>query len=99
MISNQEINEIIKIVKSLEVSGILIKDVTKTIKNEAKKQKGWIFGMLLCNFCASLLENNLGQEFSCHLILSQILKYKYNIKMKLNLIEFIPEIVRGWGIC
>ena len=63
MISNQEINEIIKIVKSLEVSGILIKDVTKTIKNEAKKQKGWIFGMLLCNFCASLLENNLGQEF------------------------------------
>ena len=40
MISNQEINEIIKIVKSLEVFGILIKDVTKTIKNEAKKQKG-----------------------------------------------------------
>ena len=39
MISNQEINEIIKIVKSLEVSGILIKEVTKTIKNEAKKTK------------------------------------------------------------
>ena len=38
IISNEEINDIMKIVKSLEESGLLIKDVSKTIKNEAKEQ-------------------------------------------------------------
>ena len=36
-ISNEEMNDIIKIVKSLEESGLLIKGVSKTIQNEAKK--------------------------------------------------------------
>ena len=36
IISNEEMNDIIKIVKLLEESGLLIKDVSKTIKNEAK---------------------------------------------------------------
>ena len=36
MISNQEMNVILKIVKSPEESGLLIKDVSKTVKNEAK---------------------------------------------------------------
>ena len=36
-----------KIVKSLEKSGSLIKDVSGTIENEAKEQKGGILGMLL----------------------------------------------------
>ena len=31
-------NDIIKIVKSLEETGLFIKDVSETIKNEAKKQ-------------------------------------------------------------
>ena len=35
-ISNEEMNDIIKIVQALESSNILIKGVTKTIKNEAK---------------------------------------------------------------
>ena len=35
-ISNEETNDIIKIVKSLEESGLLIKNVGDTIKNEAK---------------------------------------------------------------
>ena len=39
MISNNEIEDVIKIVKSLEDSGLLIKEVTKTIQNEAKEQK------------------------------------------------------------
>ena len=39
IISNEEINEIMNIVKSLEEYGLLIKDVSKTIKNEAKKNK------------------------------------------------------------
>ena len=40
IISNKEMNDIIKIVQALEDSNILLKGVTKTIKNETKKQKG-----------------------------------------------------------
>ena len=47
IISNKEINDIMKIVKSLEESGLLIKSVSETIKNEPKEQKGQFLGMLL----------------------------------------------------
>ena len=40
VISNEEINDIMKIVKSLEESGFLINGVSQTIKSEAKEQKG-----------------------------------------------------------
>ena len=46
IISNEEINDVMKIVKSLEESGLLIKSVSKTIQNEAKKQKGGFLSML-----------------------------------------------------
>ena len=36
LISNEEINDIMKIVNSLEESGLLIKGISETIKNEAK---------------------------------------------------------------
>ena len=39
-------NDIMKIVKSLEESSLLIKRVSGTIKNEAKEQKRVFFGML-----------------------------------------------------
>ena len=42
-ISNNETEGIIKIVKSLEDSGLLLKRVSKTIQNEAKKQKRRIY--------------------------------------------------------
>ena len=47
IISNEEMNDIMKIVKSLEDSGLLIKDVSETIKNDAKEQKGGFLSMLL----------------------------------------------------
>ena len=46
IISNVEMNDIMKRVKSLEESGLLIKGVSKTIKNEAKEHKGRFLGML-----------------------------------------------------
>ena len=46
IISNEEMNDIMKIIKSLEVSGLLIKGVSKTIKNEAKELKRGFLGML-----------------------------------------------------
>ena len=47
IISNEEMNDIMKIVKSLEESGLLRKGISKTIKNKAKEQKGGFHGMLL----------------------------------------------------
>ena len=54
IISNEETNDIMKIVKSLEESGLLIKIVSKTIKNEAKEEKRGFLGMLLGTLGASL---------------------------------------------
>ena len=59
IISNKEINDIIEIVQALENSNILLKGVTKTIKNEIKKQKGGFLSMLLGTLGASLLGNLL----------------------------------------
>ena len=47
IISNEEMNNILKIVKSVEESDLLIKGVSQTIKNEAKEQKGGFLCMLL----------------------------------------------------
>ena len=52
-------NDIMKIVQALEDSNILLKGVTKTIKNETKEQKGGFLGMLLATLGASLLGNML----------------------------------------
>ena len=49
IISNEEMNAIVKIVKSLEKSNLLIKGVSETIKNEAKEQK-WVFLAVLLVF-------------------------------------------------
>ena len=54
--------DIIKIVKSLKDSGLLIKGVSETIKNEAKEQKGGFPGMLLGILGTSLLGNLLTGE-------------------------------------
>ena len=59
MISNDKMKDIIKIVKSLEDSGLLLKGVSKTIQNEAKEQKGGFLSMLLGTPGASLLGNIL----------------------------------------
>ena len=52
-------NNIMKIIQALEDSNILLKGVNKTIKNEAKEQKGGFLSMLLGTLGASLLGNIL----------------------------------------
>ena len=59
IISNEEMNDIMKISNSLEESGLLIKDVNKTIKNIVKEPKGEFLGMLIGTLGASLLGNLL----------------------------------------
>ena len=58
-VSNKEMNDIMKIVQALEDSNILLKGVTKIIKNQTKEQKGEFLSMLLSTLGASLFENLL----------------------------------------
>ena len=51
------LNDIVKIILALEYSNILLKGVTKSIKNETKEQKRGFFSMLLGTLGASLLGN------------------------------------------
>ena len=55
IVSNEEMNDIIKSIQALEDSNILLKGVTKTIKNETKEQKGGFLSMFLGTLGASLL--------------------------------------------
>ena len=55
-------NDIIKIVQALEDPNILLKGVTKTIKNETKEQKGGFLSMLLGTLGAILLGNLLARK-------------------------------------
>ena len=59
IISNDEMEDILKIVKSLEDSGILLEGVSETIEHEAKERKRGFLSMLLGTLCASLLGNIL----------------------------------------
>ena len=59
----KKVNDIMKRVKSLEISGLLIKVISETIKNEAKEQKGGFLRMLLETLETTLLGNLLtGRE-------------------------------------
>ena len=57
IIPNDEIEDIIKIVKSLENSGLLLKGVSQTVQNETKEKKGGFLSMLFGMRGASLLGN------------------------------------------
>ena len=57
--STEEMNDIMKIIQALENSNILLKGVTKSIKNETKEHKGGFLSILLGTLGASLLENLL----------------------------------------
>ena len=59
IISNYEMENIIKIIKSLKDPGLLLKMVSETIQNEAKEQKGWFLSMLLDKLGASFLLGNI----------------------------------------
>ena len=59
IISNEKIKDIMKIIKSLEESGLFLKDDSEIIENETKEQNGEFLGMLFGTLGASVLENML----------------------------------------
>ena len=58
--------DLIRIVKSLENSGLLLKGVTELVENEVKEQKGGFLSMLLGMLGASLLGNLLTGKGAFH---------------------------------
>ena len=64
IISNDEMDDIFKIVKSLEDSNVLLKGVRETIQHEAKEQRGGYLSMLLGTLGASLLGDILSKGLS-----------------------------------
>ena len=66
IISYTDIDDLIKIVKSLEDSGLLLKGVTESVQNEVKEQKGGFLSMLLGTLDASLLGNFLNGKGAFH---------------------------------
>ena len=65
IISNDEMDDILKIVKSLEDSRVLLKGVSETIQNdEAKEQRGGFLSILLGTLGASLFGDLLTKNLS-----------------------------------
>ena len=64
IISNDDMQDLLKIVKSLEDSGILLDGITETVKNEVKEQKGGFLSMFLGTLGASLLGDLLTKNLS-----------------------------------
>ena len=59
IISNEEMHDIMKLVKYLEEPRFTDESITETIKNETKEQRGWFLGMLSGTWGAILLWNLL----------------------------------------
>ena len=64
IISNDEMDDILKIVKSLENSGVLLKGVSEAIQHDAREQRGGFLSMLLGTLGASLLGDILSKGLS-----------------------------------
>ena len=60
--SNKDIDEIIRIIVSLETSDVLLDGVTETIKHEIKQQEGEFPGMLFGNLVSSMSGNMLNKK-------------------------------------
>ena len=61
IMSSEEMEDIMKIVKPLEESGLLIKEISETIKNVAKK-KGRFLGLLIGTLASSFLASALTRQ-------------------------------------
>ena len=101
-------NQIVKIVKSLEESGLLIKSVSETTKDEAKEQKRGFIWMLLDTLSANLFRSILtgkskirtdegtirtGRMFNATWSFNKFVNTKNIIKTNVKLTVFIREII------
>ena len=62
ILPNEDLNDIIKIVKSIEESGLPIKGISKTVENKVKEQKRGFLDMLAAKLASHLLGNVASDE-------------------------------------
>ena len=62
ILPNEDLNDIIKIVKSIEESGLPIKGISKTVENKVKEQKRGFLDMLAAKLASHLLGNMASDE-------------------------------------
>ena len=86
IIEQEDMKDIMKIIKALENSGILLKGVSKTIKNETKEQRGGFLSMLLGKLGAGLLGNLLTGGKGIMRAGDGIVRAESRSKKKLNLL-------------
>ena len=104
IISNDEMDDILKIVKSLEDSGVLLKGVCGTIQNEAKEQRGGFSSMLLGTVGASLPGDLLTKNLSGKGVISAgegVIRAHYGSQIKkisLKKILIPPHPLRNFEI-
>ena len=80
IISNAEMNDIMKIVKYLEWSGLLIKCVSEANKNEAKERKGGLFSMLVSTLGVNLSGNLLASKGTIRAGESTVRAVEYRVR-------------------
>ena len=95
IILNEEMDDIMKIVKFLKDLGLRIKGIGETIKSDAKEQEGRFLGMLLGELAASLLRNILASKLkiSGGGVIITGFEIQSIIKTNINLMVFIQEII------
>ena len=72
VISNKQMNDIMKIIQTLEDSNILLRGVTKVLKNEAREQRGGFIETLVSTLWSTLLENLKELEEKIEKLIGQI---------------------------
>ena len=103
IISYDEMADILKIVKSLEDSGVLLKGVSEVIQNEAKEQRGGFLSMLLGTLGASLLGDILSKGLSGKGVIragERIIRAGYGSKRSSlkNFLTFTPHPLTNFEI-
>ena len=95
IILNEEMDDIMKIVKFLKDLGLRIKGIGKTIKSDAKEQEGRFLDMLLGELAASLLRNILASKLKIPGggVIRTGFEIQSIIKTNINLMVFIQEII------
>ena len=106
IISNEEMKDVMRILKSIEESGLLIKGISEAIKNKAKEQEGRFLTILLATLAASILGNALKRQGVIRasegviradqnflMLPHPLSKMKSFIKMNLILMVFIQKTV------
>ena len=84
IISNDEMEGIMKMVKSYEDSGVLLKGVSETIQNEAKEQKGGFLSMLSGTLLGASLLGNMLAGKGLNRAREGIVRAGYGCKRSLN---------------